>query len=152
RSIARSGAELLAACDSLCLDTPPWMMGRWVKTYGDATARAIARVHAAEPPLDLTVKADPELWAERFQGCKLPTGSVRLATVGPIPALAGYAEGHWWVQDAAAALPARLFGELSDRSVADLCAAPGGKAAQLAAAGAQVTAVDRSKTRMARLV
>ena len=79
------------------------------------------------------------------------TGSVRLAAHGPISALPGYAEGDWWVQDAAAALPARLFGDLRGRSVADLCAAPGGKTAQLAATGASVTAVERDATRLTRL-
>src|SRR5262249_51809749 len=84
-------------------------------------------------------------------GGKLPTDSVRLAAHGQISALPGYAEGDWWVQDAAAALPVRLFGDLRGRSVADLCAAPGGKTAQLASCGAIVTAIDRSTSRVARL-
>ena len=89
--------------------------------------------------------------AARLGGRLLPTGSVRLAHHGPVSALEGYAEGQWWVQDAAAALPARLFGDITNKKIVDLCAAPGGKTAQLVHSGAQVTAVDRSPARMARL-
>jgi 16S rRNA (cytosine967-C5)-methyltransferase len=151
RRIARSAAELTASLDPVALDTPAWLFERWARHYGDAAARAIGSAHALEPALDLTVKADPELWAGRLRGRALPTGSVRAMTTGPIPSLPGYAEGAWWVQDAAAALPARLIGDVRGRSVADLCAAPGGKTLQLALAGAAVTAVDRAEARMARL-
>jgi 16S rRNA (cytosine967-C5)-methyltransferase len=81
----------------------------------------------------------------------LPTGAVRATVHGPVPQLPGYAEGAWWVQDAAAALPARLLGDVRGKIVADLCAAPGGKTAQLAAGGARLTAVDRSVPRLERL-
>jgi 16S rRNA (cytosine967-C5)-methyltransferase len=108
-------------------------------------------MHAHEPALDLTVKSDPETWAARFGGRVLPTGSVRVLSHGPVAQLPGYADGEWWVQDAAAALPARLLGDVRGKSVADLCAAPGGKTAQLAHAGAHVVAVDRSSARLARL-
>jgi len=151
RRIAHAGTQRLAALEPLHLDTPNWLFTRWVKAYGEDTARAIAHVHSLEPPLDITVKSDPDQWAQRLGGRRLPTGSVRLAAHGPISALPGYAEGSWWIQDAAAALPARLFGDLRGCSVADLCAAPGGKTAQLAAGGAIVTAIDRSASRMARL-
>ena len=151
RRIARSAAELTAGLDVAALDTPAWLFERWVRNYGEAVARAIANAHALEPALDLTVKADPDLWAGRLRGRVLPTGSVRVMTTGLIPSLPGYADGAWWVQDAAAALPARLLGDIRGRSVADLCAAPGGKTLQLALAGAAVTAVDRGETRMARL-
>ncbi len=151
RRIARSGREQLAALEPLHLDTPGWLLRRWVNTYGEDGARAIALVHRSEPPLDITVKSDPDRWAERLGGRKLPTDSVRLAAHGPIAALPGYAEGEWWVQDAAAALPVRLFGDVRGRTVIDLCAAPGGKTAQLAARGARVTAIDRSSSRMERL-
>ena len=151
RKIARSGTEQLAGLEPLYLDTPKWLMTRWVNAYGEDTARAIAHAHSLEPPLDVTVKSDPDQWAERLGGRKLPTGSVRLTAHGPISALPGFAEGNWWIQDAAAALPARLFGDLQGRSVADLCAAPGGKTAQLASYGALVTAIDRSAPRMERL-
>src|SRR6185295_6791924 len=100
-------------------------------SFGKETARVIAIAHGHEPPLDLTVKTDAESWAQRLRGRVLPTGSVRTATGGLISLLPGYTEGAWWVQDAAAALPARLFGDVAGKSVADLCAAPGGKTAQL---------------------
>src|SRR5205823_2680327 len=119
--------------------------------YGADTARAIAIAHGQEPPLDLTVKADAESWAQRLRGHVLPTGSVRTAAQGQVSLLPGYHEGAWWVQDAAAALPARLFGDIAGKHVADLCAAPGGKTAQLSAAGARVTAVDRSANRLVRV-
>jgi 16S rRNA (cytosine967-C5)-methyltransferase len=151
RRIAREGAERLAALDTVALDTPEWLMARWIKTFGESTARAIAAANGREPALDLTVKSDPELWATKLGGRVLPTGSVRLIAHGTVTALTGFSEGAWWVQDAAAALPVRLLGDVAGLRVADLCAAPGGKAAQLAAAGARVTAVDRSPARLARL-
>ena len=97
------------------------------------------------------MKSDPEQWATRLHGETLPTGTVRTLLQGSVTMLPGFTEGQWWVQDAAAALPARLFGDIAGKSIADLCAAPGGKTAQLAHAGARVTAVDRSPARMARL-
>jgi len=151
RRLTREGAARLAELDTITLDTPKWLMARWVAAYGESTARAIAAANAGEPALDLTVKGDAPLWAERLGGRVLPTGSVRLVAHGPVTALPGFAEGAWWVQDAAAALPVRLLGNVAGLRVADLCAAPGGKAAQLAAAGAHVTAVDRSPARLARL-
>jgi 16S rRNA (cytosine967-C5)-methyltransferase len=151
RRVAREGAARLAELDPMALDTPDWLLRRWIDAYGAETARAIAAAHAIEPALDLTVKTDPAHWATRLGGGVLPTGTVRLIAHGPIPALPGYPEGAWWVQDAAAALPARLFGDLRGRTAADLCAAPGGKTAQLAAAGAQVLAIDRDERRLARV-
>jgi 16S rRNA (cytosine967-C5)-methyltransferase len=136
---------------STTLDTPAWLLARWTKTYGRDTARAIATANGHEPALDLTVKHDAADWAEHVHGRVLPTGTVRTLAHGAISLLPGFAEGAWWVQDAAAALPARLLGDVRDLSVADLCAAPGGKTAQLALAGARVTAVDRSVARLARL-
>ena len=113
--------------------------------------RAIAAAHLIEAPLDLTPRADALFWAGRLEGDLLPTGTIRRATGGAIVELPGFAEGAWWVQDAAATLPARLLGDVAGQRVADLCAAPGGKTMQLAAAGAQVTAVDISGRRMIRL-
>src|SRR5947209_4462788 len=150
RRVAREGKDLIAALDPV-LDTPQWLFARWQKNYGAEAARAIALAHSHEPPLDLTVKADAESWAQRLRGRVLPTGSIRTATQGLVSLLPGYHEGAWWVQDAAAALPARLFGNFAGKSVADLCAAPGGKTAQLADAGARVTAVDRSANRLVRV-
>jgi 16S rRNA (cytosine967-C5)-methyltransferase len=151
RRLDREGGERLAALPPVPINTPAWLYEGWVGAYGPATAAAIATAHLEEPPLDLSVKSAPGDWAARLGATLLPTGSLRLEAEGPIEALAGFAEGGWWVQDAAAALPARLFGEVAGRRVIDLCAAPGGKTAMLAAAGAAVVAVDRSPTRLARL-
>ena len=104
RRVAREGAERLAALDPAVLDTPDWLMARWIETYGEATARAIAAANGHEPALDLTVKSDPETWAAQLDGRVLPTGSVRMIAHGAVTALPGFAEGAWWVQDAAAAL------------------------------------------------
>ncbi len=151
RRVAREGAARLATLDTSTLDTPDWLLARWTAAYGATTARAIAAANRNEPALDLTVKSDPAYWAEKLGGRVLATGSVRLIASGAVSALAGFAEGAWWVQDAGAALPARLLGEVRGRRVADLCAAPGGKTAQLALAGAHVTAVDRAPARLQRL-
>ncbi|HWL31047.1 MAG TPA: 16S rRNA (cytosine(967)-C(5))-methyltransferase RsmB [Xanthobacteraceae bacterium] len=151
RRLTRDGKSRLAALDTVSLDTPDWLMRRWSDHYGEETARAIAAAHIHEPPLDFSAKADAETWAATLGGRVTPTGTVRLAASGPVPQLAGYDDGAWWVQDAAAALPARLLGDVAGRTIADLCAAPGGKTAQLAAAGARVTAVDRSSARLRRL-
>lgn len=132
-------------------DLPDWLYARWRKTYGADAAARIAEAIAHEPPLDLTVIDDAGGWADRLGGLALPTGTVRLGDFGPVPELDGFAEGRWWVQDAAAAIPARLFGDLSGKRAVDLCAAPGGKTAQLAAAGAEVIAVDKSAERLSRL-
>jgi 16S rRNA (cytosine967-C5)-methyltransferase len=151
RNLARRRDELLAAHSVAKLNVPDWLWQRWVAAYGEAVAAEIAAAHLAEPPLDLSVKADAETWAERLGGRVLTTGTVRCRAKGRIEDLPGFAEGAWWVQDAAAALPARLLGEVAGKHVLDLCAAPGGKTAQLAAAGAVVTAVDISPARIDRL-
>ena len=130
--------QALAATD----DAPAWFEQRLRDAYGQETTDAILAVH----------RLDPALWAQRFGGIVLPTGTVRVEKLpAPVTELPGFAEGAWWVQDAAAALPARLFGDITGKRVADLCAAPGGKTAQLILAGAKVTAVDTSKSRLARL-
>src|SRR5437764_1252880 len=151
RRVAQQGAQRLAGIDARALDTPEWLLTRWMRNFGADTARAIAAAHAHEPALDLTVKGDPAPWAAALGGRVLPTGTLRASVHGPVSALPGFGEGAWWVQDAAAALPARLLGDVRGKTVADLCAAPGGKTAQLAAAGARVTAVDRSEARLDRL-
>ena len=148
RRVAQAGA---APADDGSRDTPEWLLKRWKKSYGVSTARAIAAANGHEPALDLTVKSDAESWAERLRGRVLPTGTVRTLAHGAISLLPGFSEGAWWVQDAAAALPAHLFGDVREMNIADLCAAPGGKTAQLAFAGANVTAVDRSPARLNRL-
>jgi 16S rRNA (cytosine967-C5)-methyltransferase len=151
RRIAREGKRDLANLDTLTLDTPQWLLMRWARHYGADKTRAIAAANLHEPALDLTVKSEPEKWAERLGGRVMPNGTVRLIAHGLVTGLPGFAEGEWWVQDAAASLPMRLLGDVTGQSVADLCAAPGGKTAQLAHAGAQVTAVDRSAPRLKRL-
>lgn len=149
RRVAQSRDTL--AADDAVRDTPGWLLERWSRHYGPDIAQAIARANGHEPALDLTVKQDAASWAERLRGRVLPTGTVRTIAHGVVSLLPGFSEGAWWVQDAAAALPARLFGDVRGVRVADLCAAPGGKTAQLAQAGALVTAVDRSPMRANRL-
>jgi 16S rRNA (cytosine967-C5)-methyltransferase len=152
RRLSVEGAERVAAQDAARLNTPEWLWRSWSASYGEATARAIATAHLKEAPLDLTLRDGAEDWCEKLQGILLPTGTLRRPAGGSIVALPGYTEGAWWVQDAAAALPARLFGDIGGRQVVDLCAAPGGKTAQMAAGGARVTAIDRSSRRLDRLV
>ncbi len=148
RNLARRRDTYLASASPLDHDTPPWLAARWRKTYGEEGAHAIAAAHRLEPTLDISVKSDAEFWAEKLGATVLPTGSLRLATHQPIPELPGYEEGAWWVQDAAAALAARFITIEPGIKIADLCSAPGGKAAQLAARGARVTAIDRSAERL----
>jgi 16S rRNA (cytosine967-C5)-methyltransferase len=151
RRVAREGGAALAQQDAARLDTPAWLWRNWCDSYGEATARAIAAAHWREAPLDLSVKSDPDLWAAKLDATILPTGTLRRAGGGLIENLPGYAEGAWWVQDAAAALPVKLLGDVGSATVADLCAAPGGKTAQLAALGARVIALDASAGRLRRL-
>lgn len=131
---------------------PDWFYARLVSAYGDDVAQRISEAQLTPSSIDLTVKTDPALWAEKLGGTVLPNGSVRLGDFeGQIPSLEGFAEGAWWVQDLAASMPVRLLGDISGKRVADLCAAPGGKTAQLALAGAKVTALDQSGNRLRRL-
>lgn len=152
RRLAGEAADLVAGQDAPRLNTPAWLWQSWVEAYGEQRCRAIAEAHLHEAPLDLTRRneSDADLVA-RLEATVLPTGSLRLTTHGLVSELPGFAEGAWWVQDAAAALPVKLFGDVCGRRIVDLCSAPGGKTLQLAAAGAQVTAVDRSPTRLARV-
>ncbi|PPD14192.1 MAG: MFS transporter [Methylobacterium sp.] len=147
RRIAAEKNEILAATPDHA-DAPEWLFERWTRAYGPDAAGAMARIHRQEPPVDLTAFAtlSPDI-----PGRMLSTGSFRLETEAAIPALPGYAEGAFQVQDAAAALPARLLHARPGQRIADLCAAPGGKTAQLAAAGADVVAVERSAQRAERL-
>lgn len=147
-TLMRQGARLPA------LPTlPDGVADRWRTAWGDEAVEAARLSLAAPPLLDVTL-ADPETtadWAEKLAGVSLLPGHVRLPAGARVAELPGYAEGAWWVQDIAASLPARTLGRGTGRSVLDLCAAPGGKTMQLAAAGWNVTAVDASKSRMARL-
>jgi 16S rRNA (cytosine967-C5)-methyltransferase len=138
--------------DALHLNTPGWLARRWIAAYGEGTARAIAAANARGAGLDLTLRPGAPI-PEGLEGRRLPGSlSLRLDDARtPVPELPGFGDGAWWVQDAAAALPAHLLGVRPGERVADLCAAPGGKTAQLAAAGAEVVAVDRSAPRLRRL-
>jgi len=130
---------------------PRWLRDPLRAAWGPQAVAAMEAAHLAGAPLDLTVKDDAAGWAERLGAELLPTGSLRLTEAGQVSGLPGYDEGAWWVQDAAAALPVRLLGDVAGLRALDLCAAPGGKTLQLAAAGAQVTALDLSEPRLARL-
>lgn len=151
RRVSTAGKAIMAGVDPVAANIPSALLARWSEAYGGALGREIAAASLQEAALDLSVKSDAEAWATRLGGIVLPTGSVRVARSGRIEELDGFADGAWWIQDAAAALPARLLGTVAGLRVADLCAAPGGKTAQLAAAGAKVTAVDQSPTRLRRL-
>jgi 16S rRNA (cytosine967-C5)-methyltransferase len=151
RRCAREGQPLIDEVKSKNIDVAPWLLARWSTHYGAEVAGNIAHALGQDPSLDVSVKSDSEQWATRLHGETLPTGSVRTLLQGSVTMLPGFTDGQWWVQDAAAALPARLFGDVSGKNIVDLCAAPGGKTAQLVQGGARVTAVDRSPARMARL-
>ncbi len=131
---------------------PPWLLSRWRAAYGEADAQAMAAQIAEEPATDLTRRhdADGDLTA-LLEGETLPGGTIRLRRRGDVAEWPGYSDGRWWVQDAAAALPARLTSSLAGATALDMCAAPGGKTFQLAAAGAKVTALDKSAGRLRRL-
>jgi 16S rRNA (cytosine967-C5)-methyltransferase len=151
RRLSQDGLPLVERQDAARLNTPDWLWETWSRAYGENGARAIAQMHLREAPLDITAPNDREDWAQKLDAAILPTGSLRRTSGGAIANLPGYGEGAWWVQDAAAAIPATLFGDVKGKRVVDLCAAPGGKTAQLAAAGASVTAIDRSPRRVDRL-
>jgi 16S rRNA (cytosine967-C5)-methyltransferase len=151
RRVAAEGPAIRDSLDAPRLDIPAWLWRRWSAAYGEPIARRIAEASLREAPLDVTVKDDAAGWAERLHGHVVSGASIRLLEPGRIEELPGYEDGAWWVQDAAAALPARLLGSVRGLRVADLCAAPGGKTAQLASAGAMVTAVDASAKRLAVL-
>ncbi|MER9317430.1 RsmB/NOP family class I SAM-dependent RNA methyltransferase [Mesorhizobium sp. LNJC394B00] len=152
RTLARAKEAELPAALAATDEAPKWFSDRLKAAYGAEMTRQILAAHRVEAPVDFTVKADPESWAEKLGGIVLPTGTVRVEKLSAsVTELPGFSEGAWWVQDAAASFPARLFGDVKELRVADLCAAPGGKTAQLILAGAKVTALDTSKNRLARL-
>ena len=152
KKVSLEGRAIADAQDAARMNTPDWLWKSWEKAYGADTTRRMAEVHMMEPPLDITVKTDPAFWADQLGGVVLPMGSVRLRDTRNITQLKGFSEGYWWVQDMAATIPARLLGDVREKRVIDLCAAPGGKTAQLAAGGAKVSAVDMSKERIAMLI
>ncbi len=147
RRIAREGADVVTKQDAARLNTPDWLWTRWCDAYGEEAARRIGDAHLKPAPVDIVLKSDE---AERPQGEILFGNVLRVASDAPIDSLPGFA-GQWWVQDAAASLPVRLFGDVSGGEVIDLCAAPGGKTMQLAAMGARVIAVERDAERLKRV-
>lgn len=153
RRLVAEGHARVAEQDAPWFATPPWLWRRLSADWGAETTRAIAEAHLTPAPHDLTPRApaEAETLAHALDATLLPSGTLRLDGRPQLSALTGYAEGHWWAQDAAAALPVQLLGEIRGRRVLDLCAAPGGKTLQLAAAGADVTALDVSERRLARL-
>jgi 16S rRNA (cytosine967-C5)-methyltransferase len=130
---------------------PNWLRTPLVSAWGKGAVNAMERAHFAGAPLDITAKTGPDSVAQALGGTVLPTGSVRLPGKGQVSGLEGFSEGDWWVQDAAAALPVKVLNPQPGERVLDLCAAPGGKTMQLAAAGAEVTALDISERRMERV-
>jgi 16S rRNA (cytosine967-C5)-methyltransferase len=148
RRIAEAGSEAL---DDKATRMPKWLRHRSNRAWGAQATAAIECAHAVQPPIDLTAKVDPQALADAVGGMVLPTGSVRIAAGQQVSALPGYDTGEFWVQDAAAALPVRMLGDIAGARALDICAAPGGKTMQLAAAGAHVLAVDSAAKRMARL-
>jgi 16S rRNA (cytosine967-C5)-methyltransferase len=148
RALVREGAP----STSTDLLAPPWLLARWRAAYGEETASRLAAAIAEEPATDLTPRAPADLaaLAEAMEG-EIVGGSVRVRRRGELTDWPDYAAGRWWVQDAAAAVPARLLGIQPGETALDLCAAPGGKTLQLAAAGAAVVALDRSAARLKRV-
>lgn len=153
RTLIRGGTERLEKQDAARLNTPDWLLKLWIEDYGMRIAAQITKANMNEAPLDITVKdiADRPYWGNVLQASELSTGSLRRIVGGNIRDMEGFDDGKWWIQDAAAAIPALLFGNINERHVIDLCAAPGGKTLQLASMGATVTAVDRSAKRLKRL-
>lgn len=150
RRIAADRESILATMTDIA-DVPPWLFERWSLQYGMEMAKDIAAMLCRQPSIDLTVMGDDVAFAAEIGGMRLPTGSVRLQAATRIGDLPGYSEGRFQVQDAASALPARFLGAQAGMRILDLCAAPGGKTAQLAFSGASVIAVERSASRAERL-
>jgi 16S rRNA (cytosine967-C5)-methyltransferase len=152
RRLATEGYPRKDERDAGRANTPEWLWHEWVNDYGVETALDITAALLTESPVDFTARQDADIWAERLEAQLLPTGSLRRENTGFVPDLPGYQDGAWWIQNAAAALPVVLLPkDMTGLTVVDLCAAPGGKTAQLAARGARVMAVDRSSSRMPRL-
>jgi len=153
RTITRSGPEWLSKQDEVRLNTPEWLLKTWVADYGLGVAAEIAKANLSEAPLDITIKreSDRNHYASLFKASELLTGTLRKTTSGRVQDMDGFEAGDWWVQDASAAIPAQLFGDINGQVVVDLCAAPGGKSMQLASRGADVVALDRSAKRLKRV-
>lgn len=148
RRVSREGEKVLAGLDTARLSVPDWLWTRWLGQYGEETIRAIANAHLNQAPLDIVLKST-DAPAPKSDALFGPVR--RLSPDGRVEDLPGFAEGGWWVQDAAATLPVHLLGDVAGKKVIDLCAAPGGKTLQLAARGAHVTAVEIDADRAGRI-
>lgn len=153
RTIARNAKDWLSKQDETRLNTPDWLLKIWIEDYGLRTAAMIAKANLSEAAQDITLSPDHDRadWSIHLDATPIGHSTLRRLTGGAIHTLPGFDEGAWWVQDAAAAIPAHLFGDIKGKTVIDLCAAPGGKTMQLAAQGAHVIAVDRSAKRLEKL-
>lgn len=153
RKVERERDVLCKKFGNSRLNIPSWLLKSWDQRYGQAAVKDIIETILSEPPLDICLKPsiDKLQWSQKLDAEILPTGGLRIYKAGKITKIPGYNDGHWWVQDMAASIPVQLMGAGSGDHVLDLCAAPGGKAAQSAASGADVTAVDLSHRRLMRL-
>jgi 16S rRNA (cytosine967-C5)-methyltransferase len=147
RRVSEQGEDLLAKTDILD-NIPKWLRDNWMTAYGEPASREMAETLSQEPPLDLSVKENPQEWAEKLDAEHLPGGTLRRQKIGDVTSIPGFKEGAWWVQDISASLPVKLLGNVKDARVLDLCAAPGGKTMQLAALGAEVVALDKNTSRI----
>lgn len=147
-TLFRQGAQL-----PLLPTLPPPFATRWAADWGAPVAEAAATMLAQEPATDVSLRdpAETDLWVMALEGTSLAPGHVRTTRRGSITSWPGFATGAWWVQDLAASLPVRLLGDVKGKRVLDLCAAPGGKTMQLAAAGADVVALDVNEGRLGRI-
>lgn len=151
RRISTEGKQIAEFQNAAEMNIPSWLLRIWDKAYGKEAAYKIADAGLREAPLDFSVKSNPEEWAQKLDAVVMPTGTLRRAKSASVPSLPGFEDGAWWIQDLSAALPAKLLKDIEDKRVIDICAAPGGKTAQLVAAGAEVTALDISANRLKRL-
>lgn len=151
RRLARDGGKIVSGLDEARVNTPEWLWKRWTATYGEDICRQMAAAHLAGASLDISTVGNPQTWATELGGDILFANTIRLTSRGQVTKIPGFQDGQWWVQDAAARLVAEMAGDVTDKFVIDLCAAPGGKTAHFLARGAHVTAVDRSAARLERL-
>ena len=150
RNIVDKGPNL-AGAQPPKVNIPGWIRGEWERAYGRQSGRKMSAQLMKDPVLDISIKSDVQSWAEKLEGEAIGAESVRLGKIGDVTSLEGFDEGEWWAQDVAATLPVQLLGDVKGLRVLDMCAAPGGKTMQLAAKGAQVTALDKSEARLERV-